>query len=240
MTRDGGCGTRDSGLGTREGLARGAPIRRCSHASRIPPLVPRTPRIWLRALSVVAGLSLFAACAPARQPDQQPAPAATRRPTNPEPRAPSPAPFDRTKPPALGAPPSLTLPRVETRELGNGLRLVVVEHHELPVADFILLVRTGGEADPAGKPGTASLAAEMLDEGTVTRSALEIAGQSAYLGARLGTSSGWDASTVTLHTPTAQLDSALALFADVALRASFPEADFKRVRHECLTELIQL
>ena len=204
-----------------------------------------------RALPVVTGGVLLAACARTPPRAAQPAPSAARardsaqvahaaRDPQPAPPAPQSSPLDRSKPPTLGEPPSLELPPVETRELANGMRLLIVEHHELPVADFILLVGTGGEADPVGKPGVASLATEMLDEGTTTRSALDIAGQSAYLGARLGTLSRWDASTVTLHTPTAQLDSALALFADVALRPSFPAADFARVRKERLTELIQL
>jgi predicted Zn-dependent peptidase len=86
----------------------------------------------------------------------------------------------------------------------------------------------------------ATLAADMLDEGTATRSALAIADQEAYLGVALGTGSGWDASRVTLHAPTAQLDSALALFADVALHPAFPAADFERLRAERLTQLVQL
>ena len=60
-------------------------------------------------------------------------------------------PVDLTKPPALGPPPALRLPPVTTRTLPNGLKLVVVEQHELPLVDVVLDVRTGGEADPAGK-----------------------------------------------------------------------------------------
>jgi len=56
----------------------------------------------------------------------------------------------------------------------------------------------------------------------------------------LETAGGWDASRVTLHTPTAQLDSALALFADVALRPTFPQREFDRVKRDRLTDLIQL
>jgi zinc protease len=145
-----------------------------------------------------------------------------------------------TERPTIGTPPSLALPPIVTRELPNGMRLLVVEHHELPLADFILLVRTGGEADPRGKPGVASLAANMLDEGTTTRNALQIADQVAFLGVSLGSGSGWDATTVSLHTPTAQLDSALALFADVVLRPAFPAADFQRVKKERLTSLMQV
>ncbi len=150
------------------------------------------------------------------------------------------APIDLTKPPALGAPPALRVPPITTRQLSNGLRIVVVEQHELPLADVILQLRTGGEVDPSGKTGAAALTAAMLTEGTTSRSALEIADQAAYLGVRVGAGSGWDQSTVSLHTPTAQLDSAMALFADIALHPAYPASDLERVRKVRLTSLQQL
>ncbi|HVZ77237.1 MAG TPA: pitrilysin family protein, partial [Gemmatimonadaceae bacterium] len=147
---------------------------------------------------------------------------------------------DLTKPPKLGPPPALSLPPVVTRRLPNGLQVLIIEHHELPLLDAVLVVKTGGEANPAGRPGVANMTARLLDEGTTTRSSLEIADQEAYLGISIDASSGWDASRVALHTPTAQLDSALALFADVVLHPSFPAREFDRVQQEALTELMQI
>lgn len=148
--------------------------------------------------------------------------------------------FDRSKPPELGPPPKVSLPPITTRQLPNGLKLMVVEQHELPLADFVLLVGSGSTADPASKPGIANLLSAMLREGTTTRKSLEIADQIAFLGIRLSPTSSWESSTLSLHTPTAQLDSALALFADVALHPSFPANEFERVRKTQLTELLQL
>jgi len=148
--------------------------------------------------------------------------------------------LDRSKPPTLGPPPKVSLPPIVTRELANGLKLMIVEHHELPIADFILVVESGGTVDPPTKMGLANLTAAMLTEGTTTRSSLAIADQLAFLGVSLNASSNWDASTLSLHTPTSQLDSALALFADVALRPSFPQDEFERIRKDRLTNLLQL
>lgn len=150
------------------------------------------------------------------------------------------APIDLTAPPTLGPPPALRLPPITARQLPNGLKIVVVEQHELPLVDVILEMKTGGEADPADKMGTAALTAAMLTEGTTTRSALAIADQSAYLGVRIGAGSGWEQSIASLHAPTAQLDSALALFADVTLHPAFPASDLERVRKVRLTALQQM
>src|SRR2546430_9512206 len=148
--------------------------------------------------------------------------------------------IDRSKPPELGPPPRVSLPPIVTRQLANGLKLMIVEQHELPLADFVLLVGSGGTADAEGKTGVANLTSAMLREGTTTRKSLDIADQIAFLGINLSPISSWESSTLSLHTPTAQLDSALAIFADVALHPSFPANEFDRIKKNRLTELLQL
>lgn len=150
------------------------------------------------------------------------------------------APFDRTKPPILGPAPSLTLPKTTERTLPNGLRLIVVEHHELPLVDISLVVRTGAEAEPATKTGTATLMASLMSEGAGARNSQAIAEQQAFLGIFINAFSGWDQSTVSLHAPTAVLDSALALFSDIALHPTFPAAEFDRLKKQRLTQLLQV
>jgi predicted Zn-dependent peptidase len=148
--------------------------------------------------------------------------------------------IDRSKPPELGPPPTVSLPPIITRQLANGLKLMIVEQHELPLADFVLLTGSGSTADPTGKAGVANLTAAILREGTTTRKSLDIADQAAFLGIGLSSTSSWESSTLSLHTPTAQLDSALALFADVALHPSFPTNEFERLKKNRLTDLLQI
>jgi zinc protease len=147
---------------------------------------------------------------------------------------------DRTKPPELGPPPRVSLPPIITRQLSNGLKLMIVEQHELPLADFVLVVGSGATADPTGKGGVANLTAQMLREGTTTRKSLDIADQTSFLGISLFPQASWESLTLSLHTPTAQLDSALALFSDVALHPTFPANEFERIKKNRLTELLQL
>jgi zinc protease len=182
-----------------------------------------------RALLLLCALAV--GCAPrSAAPTQSPGAAATAE-------LPQPA---RTTPPPLGPVKPLTLPEVVERVLPNGLRLLIVEHHELPVADFVLVINTGAEAEPADRAGLASLTAALLDDGTRTRSALDIAEQIGFLGIQLGTGGGWDASRVVLHTPTAQLDSALALFADIVINPAFAGEELERLRQQRLTALLQM
>ncbi|HET9984599.1 MAG TPA: pitrilysin family protein [Longimicrobiales bacterium] len=185
-----------------------------------------------------AALLGFGACG-RTAPPPAPVPSATAPAVVDTPMAPRVA-LDRSKAPELGAPPSLKVPPVETRELSNGLKLYIVEQHELPLADLVLVVKSGSEADPAARAGLATLTADMLTEGTTSRTGLQVADQAAYLGVDLDAGAAWDASRITLHAPTAQLDSALALFADVALHPRFDARDLERLRKERLTTLLQL
>jgi zinc protease len=149
------------------------------------------------------------------------------------------APPDRSAPPALGAPPRLTLPAVQERELANGLRVLLLEAHDVPLVQINLVVHSGSADDPAGQFGVASFTAAMLDEGAGTRSALELADAAEFLGADLATSSTFDASAMRLNVPTRQLAQALPIMADVALRPTFPAPELERLRQERLTALIQ-
>ena len=146
---------------------------------------------------------------------------------------------DRSAPPALGPPPSLSLPPVERFELPNGLQVIIMEKHGIPIAQVDLVIRAGSADDPSGMFGLAAMTADMLDEGAGDLDALQLADAIDFLGADLSVGSGVHTTQVSLFTPTSQLEPALALMADVVLRPTFPEAELERLRTERLTELLQ-
>lgn len=146
---------------------------------------------------------------------------------------------DRSKPPAIGPAPSLKMPAIQQQKLSNGLAVWIVEHHEVPLAQINLIVRSGSAADPIGKYGVGSLASAMLDEGAGSRNSLEIADALEFLGANLSTTSSFDYSAIRLSVPVSKLGEALPVMADVALRPTFPASDLDRLKKERLTALLQ-
>jgi len=146
---------------------------------------------------------------------------------------------DRSKPPAIGPAPSLKMPAIQKQKLSNGLNVWIVEHHEVPLAQINVIVRSGSAADPIGKYGVGSLAAAMLDEGAGTRNSLELADALEFLGANLSTTSSFDYSAVRMSVPVAKLADALPLIADVTRRPTFPATELERLRKERLTGLLQ-
>ncbi|MDH4272489.1 MAG: insulinase family protein, partial [Candidatus Aminicenantes bacterium] len=146
---------------------------------------------------------------------------------------------DRTKLPQPETPPPAKFPEMRRAVLSNGLKVILVDRPTIPVVDFQLLVDAGYAADQFASPGTASLAMNMLDEGTKTRSALQISEELAQLGAQLGAGSRLDVSTVYLSVLKANLDPSLKIFADIILNPAFPENEFKRLQKQTLAAIQQ-
>lgn len=147
--------------------------------------------------------------------------------------------LDRSTRPEPLKTPDIKLPKIQKAALKNGLAIWLVEQHELPIVAFNLVIQAGSDHDPLDKPGIASLTADLLDEGTLTRDALAIADELEFIGANLGTRSDVDGSYITLSTVTKRLDAALNVYTDVIANPSFPQKDFERIRKQRETALLQ-
>ncbi len=147
--------------------------------------------------------------------------------------------FDRTVRPKAQGVPKVDLPDIQKTTLKNGMKVWLVEAHELPLVAFNMVLQTGSDADPMGKSGLATMTADVLDEGTKTRSSLQLAEDLDFIGANLGVNAFTDGSSITLGTMTKHLDQALALYADVIVNPTFPQKDFDRLKQQRLTGLLQ-
>jgi zinc protease len=144
--------------------------------------------------------------------------------------APSGTGVDRSKLPEPTTFSEAPFPSLSRATLSNGLRLIVAERHAVPTVQFSLQVNAGFAADQLASPGVTSLAMEMLDEGTSTKTALEIDESLADLGADLDTGANLDFCVVTLNALTANLDKSLAIYADVILNPAFDVTELERLR----------
>jgi zinc protease len=141
--------------------------------------------------------------------------------------------------PAPAADPQFAPPAIQETRLANGLRVLLVEKHVLPLVQVDYVLRSGWSDDPADKPGAARLTADMLDEGTKTRSALKIAEDARALGANMWSTSSFDGSYITLNILKKNLDNGLELMTDVLFNSTFPEPDLEKVRKRYLGDIQQ-
>jgi len=138
---------------------------------------------------------------------------------------------DRSRLPDPEVKVDLDLPELERATLANGMEVVFARRHDTPVVRVALMVGAGYAHDRHAAPGAISLALDMLEEGTTTRSSLEISQALEDLGASFWQGSSLDTSVVLLESMTATLDPALAIFADLVRNPSFPEAELERLKH---------
>lgn len=131
--------------------------------------------------------------------------------------------LDRSVVPALGDAPDVRFPEVQRAELSNGLDVILIERHSVPIVKMALAVDAGFAADPATAAGTASLALNLMDEGTKARDAFRISDELDALGAEISTGSSLDLSLVRLSALPMNLRPSLEIFADVVLNPAFPE-----------------
>lgn len=170
---------------------------------------------------------LIAAALAASACGKAPAPAAPATPSAP----------DKELPPAPGPARGSTLPAPAERTLDNGLRVIVVPHGGTPLVTAEFDILSGSEIDPPTRPGAAAFTADLLTQGTKTRSAPQIAEAGEALGIQLAASADWDATRIGFTATTPKTDAALALLADVVRNPVFADAEIERQRAQALDSL---
>jgi predicted Zn-dependent peptidase len=123
----------------------------------------------------------------------------------------------------------LKLPPYKKVKLKNGMTLLLMEQHEVPIISFNLLIRAGSVADPAGKEGLASLVAGLLRKGTKTRSADQLSTELDFIGGLLGASATYDYTGGFAEFVKKDIGKGLELMSDVLLNPTFPEDEVTKL-----------
>jgi zinc protease len=133
----------------------------------------------------------------------------------------------------------LNIPDFGETKLANGLDVVLVEDHRLPLVSFRLAFPSGDANDPPGLPGLSDMMTALLNEGTTSRTSLQIAEQVERLGATLSAGANSDYTTIAASALSVYSDQILELLADIVLNPSFPENEIELTRENAKQMLIQ-
>jgi zinc protease len=123
--------------------------------------------------------------------------------------------------------PSFAL-EVKRSVLDNGLTLLIVERHNLPIVKVSLGINAGSLHEPEEKAGLASLAAGLLTEGTANRSAQEISEEIEFVGGSVGAGGGDDYVKASLSILKKDIDLGFDLLSDILLNPVFPEDEIEK------------
>jgi zinc protease len=128
---------------------------------------------------------------------------------------------------------------IKKTKLANGLTVMAVEYHKLPLAHITVMVKRGSETDPAGQEGLADLTAEMVTLGTQKRDSQQLALEMERVGARYSASSGWDASFVEVVGLSDAFLTLMDVVGDMLLQPTFPEEEMRQSQQRRISRLIQ-
>lgn len=142
-----------------------------------------------------------------------------------------------SRPPGPMASRPVDFPPFEIKTLENGLKVLVVLHHEQPTVSFRLLVRAGTLQEPADRPGVANFMSGLLNQGTRTRSAGQLADQIESAGGIIGAGSGNELAFISGAVIKDQTDLMLAIASDMAQHPAFDQAEIDRRRSQTLSSL---
>ncbi len=119
----------------------------------------------------------------------------------------------------------------------NGITVLVLEQHVLPIVEVHALIKAGSAQDPPGKAGLANLVASLLDEGTTTRTSKQLAEQIDFIGGTLEAKTSEDFTTASIRALKKDADLGFTLLADMLQRPAFHKQEFNRIRTQLLGEM---
>ena len=119
----------------------------------------------------------------------------------------------------------------------NGITVLVLEQHFLPIVEIHTLIKAGSAQDPPDKAGLANLVASLLDEGTTTRTSKQQAEQIDFVGGALEAKASEDFTTASARVLKKDIDLGFALLADMLQHPAFYKQEFERIRTQLLGEM---
>ncbi|MGZ8697939.1 MAG: M16 family metallopeptidase [Gaiellaceae bacterium] len=134
------------------------------------------------------------------------------------------------------------LPTPQQADLSNGLHLIVLEDHRVPLVTFqIIIPGAGGYFDPTDKIGLASYTASLMREGTKTRTSLQISEALETMAAQLNIGSGLSSTSASISGSalTEDFGKLMDLASDVILNPTFSPEEWNRFKTRTKAGLIQ-
>lgn len=140
-------------------------------------------------------------------------------------------------PPPAGTPRSFTLPQGRSFELPNGLNVRLVPYGEVPKATIRLVTQTGNIDEQASEVWLADLTGAMMEEGTKSRTAEQVAREVAMMGGSLELGIGLNQVVAGTDVFSESAPEAISLIADVVRNPLFPESELTRLKADLVRSL---
>jgi len=145
--------------------------------------------------------------------------------------------FDRSREPELGPDPEVSVPSVWRHELSNEMKVLGIEHTELPIVHFSISLKGGHFLDSPEKPGTAYLISQLMMEGTKNKTPVELEEAINDLGANISIYAGTEDITIRANSLASKFSNVLGLVCEILLEPRWDEKEFGRIKQETLENI---
>ncbi len=147
--------------------------------------------------------------------------------------------FDRSIEPAYGAEPTVTLPKIWQDKLNNGVKVLGIEHNELPLVSFSIRLQGGHSLDKEGKSGSANLLSDILMEGTAHKTPQQLEDAIGTLGAELKFHATNEYIELSGKTLSKNFSATMALAQEIILEPRWDINEWKRIKKQTLATVKQ-
>lgn len=142
--------------------------------------------------------------------------------------------FDRSKQPQNGPDPLLKTQKIWEEKLSNGIRVLGIEHTELPLVDFLISVKGGLLLDDINKVGSANLVAKMLMQGTKSKTPIELEEAIEDLGSAITVNATDDAMIIRGNCLSSKFEETFKLVEEILFEPRWDEKEFERLKNETI------
>ncbi len=142
--------------------------------------------------------------------------------------------FDRSVQPAFGPDPLLKLPEIWDAELNNGIKILGIEHNELPLVEFSITLKGGKQLDDLNKVGVANLVSSLMMEGTINKTPLELQEEIQKLGSRIQMFTSNESITIQANCLSSRLDETFNLVREILFEPRWDETEFERIKNQTI------
>jgi zinc protease len=151
----------------------------------------------------------------------------------------TPASFDRSVEPVAGPDPEVTLPEIWKDNLTNGIKVYGVEHYELPLVQYSIVINGGQMLDDLNKIGVANLVSDLMMEGTKNKTPEELEEEIELLGARISMNTGSQSIIISVNTLTRNYEKTLDLVEEILFEPRWDKEEFELAKTRIINSIKQ-
>ncbi len=138
--------------------------------------------------------------------------------------------FDRSVQPEIGPNPEVTLPEIWTTELDNGIGIWGIKQSEVPLVQYSLVIDGGHMLEDIDKSGTASLMAQLMNEGTANKTPEELEEEIQLLGSSISIRGGSESISISVNTLARNFEKTVELVREMLMEPRWDEEEFGLIK----------